>query len=61
MGMVIVKATDGSGHQETRADVEDAYYLAALRAAKTKRTQGLFCPGRRKPFASVGKDLWEKI
>lgn len=56
--MVIVKAVDGSGDQEARNHVGEAFYLAALRAKETKRTQGLFCPESRKPFAAINKYLW---
>ena len=59
--MVIVKAVDGSGDQESRAYVEEAFRLAALRAKETKTDQGLFCPDQKKPFASISKDLWEKL
>ena len=59
--MVIVKAMDGSGDQESRKYVEDAFWLAALRAKETEIDQGLFCPSKRKPFASVNKDLWGKM
>lgn len=59
--MFIVKAIDGIGDQESRVYIEEAFWLAALRAKETETTQGLFCPDKDKPFASVNKYLWEKL
>jgi len=38
-----------------------ALQLAALRAKEKQITQGLFCPEKKTPFASVTKDLWGKM
>lgn len=59
--MVIVKAMDGGGDQESRKYVEEAFWLAALRAKETEKDQGLFCPDKKKAFASISKDLWGKL
>jgi len=59
--MIIIKAVDGSGDQESREYVDEAFQLAALRAKETESDQGLFCPNQNKPFVSVSKELWGKI